>query len=61
MRSIQKIVRYWHLDSQLFEVALTTTGVPEGDAWSDIAMLAVNIFMVTLMAPTTDRLELLLY
>ena len=55
--SIQKMIRYWQIDSQLFVVPAATTGVPEGDAWSVVAMLAVNIFMVTLMAPHAQRLN----
>lgn len=57
IQSIQQITRYWHIDSQLFPTEIATTGVPEGDAWSVVAMLALNIFMVALMEPLTERLN----
>eukprot|EP00435_Cladocopium_sp_Y103_P039596 s1134_g10.t1 len=55
--SIQRMVRHWQIDSQLFPVTEATTGLPEGDAWSVVGMLAVNVFMVTLMTPITRQLN----
>lgn len=57
MSSIQKVIRYWHIDQQLHEIPPATTGVPEGDAMSVVAMLGINAFMVSLLEPLTQKIH----
>lgn len=41
-QSMQKMSRSWQVQGQLFSMPPTFTGVPEGDQWSVICMLAIN-------------------
>ena len=40
--SLQSLQRWWAIDGHLVPCGKATTGVPEGDSWSVMAMLALN-------------------
>ena len=45
--SLQKLVRYWDIDGFVSPVIASTTGCPEGDCWSVLAMVAIANVLVS--------------
>ena len=45
-QSIENCTRCWAIDGQIWPQTTTSTGYPEGDAWSVVAMLAINAYWV---------------
>lgn len=56
MDAVEHMQRSWSIDSQIFPQHVSTTGYPEGDAWSVVGMLAVNAFWVYHASQITPRL-----
>ena len=54
--SIQNCTRVWSVNNQIWPQTSSTTGYPEGDAWSVIAMLAVNAYWVSHVLRITPRI-----
>lgn len=53
--SLKRMRRSWQIQGQLYDMPETVTGVPEGDQWSVLCMLAINrilSFLVALEFPT---------
>eukprot|EP00438_Fugacium_kawagutii_P005392 Skav210137 [mRNA] locus=scaffold1493:168850:173052:- [translate_table: standard] len=53
--SLGRMKRSWQVQGQLFEQLPTATGVPEGDQWSVLSMLAINralVYLVELQCPS---------
>lgn len=44
--SLERMTRSWQIQGQLYEMPLTTCGVPEGDQWSVLCMLSINRLLV---------------
>ena len=47
--SLSRLRRVWIISGQVFDAGPTSTGLPEGDSWSVMAMLAVNTFWILAM------------
>lgn len=57
MNSIQNMTRHWCIDQQAFFVPRATTGLPEGDAWSVLGMVGLNMFMISNTQPLIQQLQ----
>lgn len=47
--SIGKMFRNWQIDGQIIRGTAASTGLPEGDTWSVLAMIAVNVHLDELL------------
>ena len=54
--SIQRCTRCWSVDFQIWPQGRASTGYPEGDAWSVVAMLATNAYWVHHAEKITPRI-----
>lgn len=47
--SIGRMFRHWQIDGQIVKGTAASTGLPEGDTWSVLAMIAVNVHLDELL------------
>eukprot|EP00438_Fugacium_kawagutii_P006260 Skav225533 [mRNA] locus=scaffold144:568552:573362:- [translate_table: standard] len=54
--SIRNLTRYWQLGDTMHLAGVPTTGYPEGDPLAVAAMVAVNWYMIQLLAPIVPQI-----